>query len=153
MLILCLVLVIAALLIHVSIWSVCIVSVVKKYRRLVQGINDYIPPSAPDQPSDFNQTLDQIAILFADRFRITMTAADRGAAGAAARDLNRGLEEYAAEQSPVLSLVNQMPKSLKKNKLAMAGLDFMLQKALSGQPGSGSGSGGSNGSNQMKFGL
>jgi len=130
---------------------------VQKYNELAERLGDFMRPSTPDDPSDFNKVLDQIAVLFADRYRIALSAADRGAQGAAARDINRGLEEIAAEQSPALAVAQNLPRSLRKNPLAAAGLNMLIQNILSkpgSLPGQGSpGSPGNNGSQQAKFSL
>lgn len=129
--------------------------IVAKYRIWVEGFREFFGQDDPQNPSDFIKAVDQIAIVFADRQRITMSAVDRGQQGAAVRDINRGLEEVAAENNPAYAIASSLPKSLKKNQLAQAGLMYFIQGLMNKQNGgipggSGPGPGGS-GQSEFNF--
>lgn len=126
-----------------------------QYESLVDAFDEFFAVKNPDTGSHFNQTMDSIAVLFADRYRIAVSAADRGQIGAAARDVNRSLEEIAVENNPAYAVANSLPKGLKKNPVAMAGLQLLLQRLSAGAAGNPTATGmaiPSNGQvNQVKF--
>lgn len=123
-----------------------------KYNNWIKNLSNFFSQTTPDTPSHFNQVVDSIAVLFADRQRIAMTAADRGAQGAAVRDVNRGLEEIAAENSPAAAVMASLPRSLKKNNLAQAGLMMLIQNIMSkNNPGPGPGKNDGGGQSEFTF--
>lgn len=155
MLTVALILIIAGILTHIGVGIYSVIQVTRRYDQVAEGLRAFVTPESPEDPSDLHKTLDQVAAIFADRYRVAMTAADRGATGAAARDVNRGLEEIAVAGDPALAVAQALPKSLRKNPLALAGLNMVVQNILSKQ---GIGSGGSPGfnggsGNQIKFDL
>ena len=156
MLTVALILISAGVLIHLGVGVYSVAQTIKarrNYENMVEGFRAFITPDGPETISDFNKTIYEIASIFADRYRTALTAAERGAQGAAARDINRGLEEVAIAQNPALAVAGALPKSLQKNPLAAAGLNMIIQNIMSKQtmPGPGSGSNGSN--SQAKFDL
>lgn len=152
MLLLSLILVGVGILIHFAAWSVILVKFMRRYNAFVMGVNDFFYQETPDTPSDFNKVLDQTAILFADRYRIAMTAVDRGQQGAAVRDVNRGLEDLAVENNPALAVAQNLPRSLRKNNLAMAGLNILVNSIMQNK-GGGNGGGNMVSTRQVKFDL
>lgn len=125
-----------------------------RYDKFSEDLVAFITPPNSETPSDFNKILIEIASIFADRYRVAMTSAANGAQGAAVRDVNRGLEEIAVAADPSLAVAQVLPKSLKKNPLALAGLNMLMQNVMSKQ---GSQVPGENGSrsmgSQVKFNL
>lgn len=102
------------------------------YERLADQLNWYVSSPGPDTPSPFAKTVDNIAIIIADRIRVALMAAERGAQGAAVRDVNKGLEEYAVQNNPAAAVAATLSKSLKKNNLAAAGLQMLIQNLMAG---------------------
>lgn len=123
----------------------------KKFNGFISSLNVWLTPPEEGKPSPADQVIDQVAHIFAERIRISLTAAQRGAQGAAARDINRGLEDVAIENTPELAFMGRVPKSLKKNELARFGLGILLQK-IQNQGGLGGSSSGARGNHsQTKF--
>lgn len=154
MLLICLIVVSVGLALNVGLWGIAANYVIKERNNTIEKFNAYFNQPGPDQPSDFHLLIEKIADLVAERTRIGLMAAERGSKGAAVRDATSGLEQIAADNDPGLAVAQSLPKVLKKNPVAAAGLQFLIQKMLTGQPGGVPGSGGSpdNGS-QAKFRL
>jgi len=166
MLILCIVLGSIALAVHYGIGIHSIIQTRKelkafdeakeKYENLAQGFVEYVTPQDETNISPFNETLAQVADLFADRFRVAMTAATLGAQGAAARDLTRGLEELGQEEMPAGAIVPHLPKSLRKNPIALQMLNNIVMRLMQGQKmseGNGHLSDSGSASSQVRFKL
>lgn len=151
MLIISLVIISGLLIAQSLLTGLVVVRLVRKYNDVVQNFKAFFEQPGPDKPSDFQQVADQLSVIFADRVRIAFQAVDRGARGAAQRDINRGLEDVAVEEMPALAIAQALPKNLKKNPLAEAGLNLLLQRLMSGGIGGGDGSSGR--STQARFNL
>jgi len=121
-----------------------------------QAFEDYFKPSGEDQLSDFSRTVDSIAYVFADKMRVSTVAAVKGSLGGSQKAINAALEQEAIEEDPSLAMTQVLPKSLRKNPLAMMGFKAIMNKMVQGagniSPGSRSGSPG-NGHGQVKFNL
>lgn len=132
MLIACLILVSAGIVIHAATWVISVKAVTREYYATMDRWNSFFNQTSADEPSDFNKIINQITDISAEKVRIGVMAADRGQQGAAVRDAARGLEQIAAESDPALMIAQSLPKNLKKNPLAAAGLNMLIQKILSG---------------------
>lgn len=139
MIIACLILISGLLAAQIAGGLVVYKKVRNSYDSLADQVNNYFVSTDSKIPSPFSQSMDSIATLFADRNRVALSAAERGAQGAAARDLNRGLEEIATESNPALAIAAGMPKSLRKNPLAQAGLQMLINRILQGELSKGNG--------------
>ena len=152
----CLILLAVGLLAGISLWGYTFYIIYQKYNVHRYQFTEYFNQASPDHPSEFNKNINQIADIVAERTRLGLTMADRGSTGAAVRDVNRGLEEIAVQNDPSLAVAQALPKSLKKNQLAMAGLNMLVQniisKAGSQQAGPGINPGNGSASN-IKFDL
>lgn len=111
---------------------------------------EFFVPAKPEDKTPFIQVIDYATDQVADKIRISIMASTRGAAGAAVRDANRGLEELGASTDPALAVAKNLPKSLQKNPLALAGLNYLMQNTFKNQSRSGAGNGSSS---QVKFNL
>lgn len=127
-----LILIIIGLVVEIVLGVWAQVKVSRKYNGIVQEINDYL--NGDGQPSRFNQDLDNVTSMIAEKLRIAVTNTHKGAAGAAARDMSRGLQEIAIQEQPELGLLGAMPKAIQKNPLALAGLQILM-KNMAQRPG------------------
>lgn len=95
-------------------------------------IEDIFTPRSANEPSLFAQTVNEIAEGIAQKTGIHINAAIRGSLGGTMKGVNAALEEEAIAGDPALAVASALPKSLKKNPIAMIGLQMLMQKALSG---------------------
>lgn len=108
-------------------------------------------PQNDGESSAFGQAVDQITDSISQKIGVTTQAALRGSLGGSMKAVNAELEREAAAADPAAAALQALPKSLRKNPVAMMGLQSIMQKFLQGQ---GSGSGGfSNNGGQAKFNL
>ena len=130
MLTLAIILISVGILIHISTFAVSAYVVVKNYRQLAEQWDNFFAQNSADEPSNFSKIICQIADVCAERTRVAVMAAFQGSQGAAVRDATRGLEQVAAEGDPRLAVAAALPRGLKKNPLALAGLNMLVQNML-----------------------
>lgn len=121
-----------------------------RVKRVSQSINEtlesiFIPSNQGDM-SLFTQTVNEILDGSAQRIGVSVQAAIRGSIGGSMKGVNAQLEQVAADSDPTLALAAQLPRSVKKNPLAMMGLQLLMQRTA-GKNAS------SNGNTQAKFSL
>lgn len=125
------------------------------YNQITDLFAEIFQPVSPDHPSIFQESVEAITDGIAQKTGSSIQAAIRGSLGGSAKSLNHELEQEAIAADPSLALMEYLPKSLKKNPIAMLGLQRVVGNFLSG---SGGGSkkieAGKNGSGgQAKFNL
>lgn len=103
--------------------------------RLESDLRSFFEASPDGGASDFAKSVDAMADIFAGRIGVTIQGSIRGILGSQAREISRGLEQTAIEQAPELGIMGMLPKSLKKNPLALAGLQGLLSRILQGGQG------------------
>lgn len=118
----------------------------------VRVIEDFIVGENPGEPSDLVKACHFLAEDVGQRVGLTVNAGIRGSMGGMMQGLNRDLEQVAIDQDPNLALVQSLPKSLKKNKMAMEGLMYLIQQNKFAGSASHNSNGGS-GRSQVKFNL
>jgi len=121
------------------------------YKDTVKALEAFVTAPSQNEPSDFAKVCDNIAELFANRTGVVVQAALRGAMGGTMKGVNAALEKQAIEENPQLSLAEALPKSLKKNPLALMALQSIMSKVMAGSSGSSGSSG--NGHQHAKFQL
>jgi len=128
----------------------------ERYQETSGYIAQFFNPKGKDQPSPFGEVVDSVSEVFADKLGTRIQAGIRGQLGGNVKGLNRGLEEVAMQEDPSLAVLDSLPKSLKKNPVAMMGLQSIVSRIMAsqsngspGQSGNGTGSGGG----QAKFSL
>lgn len=103
-----------------------------KAKRIAQMLNtaieDIFIPSNPGDPSLFSQTINEILEGGAQRVGGHVQAAIKGSIGGTMKGLNSALEKEAIEGDPTLALAGALPKSLRKNPIAMIGLQMLAGK-------------------------
>lgn len=123
-----------------------------RIKRVSQTINETLEnifvARNQDNMSVFTQTINEILDGSAQRIGYQVQAAIRGSIGGSMKGVNAQLEKVAADNDPTLAVAANLPKSLKKNPLAMAGLQFLLNRAGGGNTG-----GNNNQTSQAKFSL
>jgi hypothetical protein len=124
-------------------------AILSRYRDFIA---DFFTPESSDRPSDFGRSIDAISDSFAQKIGVTVQAAIRGSSGGSSKALNRELEAEAIAENPSLAVVGMLPKSLRKNPLALAGLQALASKLFSSSGAGTSGPGTSN-NGQTKFNL
>lgn len=126
-------------------------AIICKSTALLQSI--FLPPM-DGESSAFGQAVDQITDSISQKIGVTTQAALRGSLGGTMKAVNAELEREAVSQDPAAAALQALPKSLKKNPVAMIGLQSIMSKFLQGNT---SGSGGifnsGNNGNQAKFNL
>jgi len=117
-----------------------------------KGFGEFFIEVDQDGVSQFGHFVNELAEASATRIGQNVRAGINGSIGGTMKGVVAELEQAGAESAPELALLSQLPKSIKKNNLAMAGLQWFLQNKIGGL-GAGSGSGG-NGkqSDQGRFG-
>lgn len=107
------------------------------------------------QTSGFSEVIAGVTDIAAQKIGVTTQMALKGSMGGATRALNKELEAEAIAENPGLAMAELLPKSLKKNPLALMGLNSIFQKYLAGGLGGGAGTGGGGASDngQAKFNL
>lgn len=134
-------------------WTVSVVRLSREARLLKDQVNFFFTVQTGEQGTAFNQAINDMGDVFATKYGQAMMAAMRGQMGGQARALTTELEDVARAENPQLALLDMLPKSLKKNPVAMTGLNVLLQRVMAGQQASGSVTtpGGNHG--QVKFNL
>jgi len=117
--------------------------------KLDNDVTEVFSSPSPDMPSIFSQVVNQVADIIGEKQALVTQASIRGALGGQQRALNRDLEEIAVQEDPGLALTQILPKSLKRNPLALMGLQSILSRR---SPGSSPGSNTNNGG-QVRFKL
>lgn len=115
-----------------------------------ENITAFFSPQSEGQLSIAGQMLDSVSQSMAERIGVTTQAAIRGSLGGTMKSVNAALEAEAVQADPSLALTQALPKSLKKNPIALLGLQALMNKVISGQASTGIPSP-SNG--QVKFNL
>lgn len=90
------------------------------------------------QGSFFTEAVGNISEDFSQRVGVTVQAAIRGSRGGQMKGVNSALEQVAVEENPELGLLEALPKSLRKNPIAMLGLQALTNRMRSqaqGTPG------------------
>lgn len=127
------------------------------FRSIEEGISGYFQlyGEGDNQTSGFTETVSGISDIIAQKVGMSTQMAIKGSMGGSMKALNKELEQEAMAENPNLAMAEFLPKSLRKNPLALMGLNSIMQKyagsILSG--GSGSGSGSDNHTGQAKFNL
>lgn len=123
-----------------------------KARRVVEEIattvEDLFTARSEDLPSPFVQAVQQITAGLSEQIGVKTQAAIRGSIGGTMKGVNAALEREAIEQNPELAVYEALPKSLKKNQVAMLGLQYILNRV-----GAGKNEDRGNHSSQAKFSL
>lgn len=126
--------------------------VYKKANRVVhqvsEGLTSVFAPRIEGEPSLFVQIADQITENAASKIGIHTNAAIKGSIGGTMKGLNAALENEAIESDASLALAAALPKSLRKNPVAMMGLQQIMQRVMGQTAHNGSASTG-----QAKFKL
>lgn len=121
--------------------------------RVVEGfVSELFISQAEGEPPAIIKGIAAISEDMAQRIGISTQAAIRGSIGGTMKGINHALEEEAVAQDPGLALMNALPKSLKKNPLAVMGLQAILSKMQTRSPGIPNNAG-DNGSNPVRFNL
>lgn len=123
----------------------------KRFDEVIEQFSEFITPGSNGDASPFGQVVDSVTDMLADKIGVRIQAATRGSAGGSAKALNAGLQEVAMQEDPNLALMQSLPKSLRKNPMALMGLQAILSRAAAGNMRSPGGPG--NGQAQAKFSL
>lgn len=97
----------------------------------------------------YSEVVNNISDVLSQKIGITVQAAIRGSVGGTMKGVNAALEKEAIENNPELAIMDVLPKSLKKNPIALMGLQAIISR-IGSDPSSGSKT---NGSAQTKFSL
>lgn len=121
----------------------------KKANRAANEVKDTLfdifKPQPEGKASHFGQIVDQIAEIIASHTGSSVQASIRGAMGGTMRGINSALEQEAIEANPQLAIAEMLPKSLKRNPLAVAGLQQIVGNILQASTRGGYKSGSNNG--------
>lgn len=126
----------------------CYVRIKRVSQTITETLENIFVARNQDNMSVFTQTVNEILDGSAQRIGYQVQAAIRGSIGGSMKGVNAQLEKVAADSDPTLAVAANLPKSLKKNPLAMAGLQFLLNRAGGGNAG-----GNNNQTSQAKFSL
>lgn len=118
-------------------------------KNISETLESIFTPITPGEPSIFNQAVNEILEGGAQRVGVHVQAAIKGSIGGTMKGVNAALEKEAIDGNPTLALAGALPKSVKKNPLAMIGLQMLAQKIGNG----GGNASSNNGATQAKFTL
>lgn len=79
--------------------------------------------------------VDQTTEVTAQKIGVSVQAAIKGSIGGTMKGVNAQLENYAAENDQGAALMTALPKSLRKNPIALMGLQMLMQNMAKGVPG------------------
>lgn len=117
------------------------------------GITTFFTAETEGQGTAFNQVVNQICDVIATKQAVSTQAAIRGALGGSQKAINHELEQVAIAENPELGMLDALPKSLRKNPIAMMGLQALMNKQFSGAGGSPAGHSPSRQNGRAKFNL
>jgi len=108
-------------------------------------VANFFTAESDTQGSPFNQVVCELIDIAAEKQAAIVQASIRGSIGGNQRVINQTLAEVGAEANPSLAIANQvLPKSLGKNKLAMAGLEHIITNIMQNMGNAAPASGGNN---------
>lgn len=105
----------------------------RAFENASEAIQTLFETGRAGEPSYFNQTINEITDITAQKVGTSVQAAIRGSIGGTMKGVNAALEAEAIENDPTLAVVSALPKSLRKNQIAMVGLQMLMQKAFAGR--------------------
>lgn len=109
----------------------------------------FVSPKSENENSPLGDVIESAAEVVSQKIGVTVQAAIRGSIGGSMKGINAELEREAIAENPNLAVMDALPKSLKKNPLAMMGLQAVLSRM--NLPGGGKSN--SNGNSQARFNL
>jgi hypothetical protein len=116
----------------------------------VEAVNFYLTSPSPDSPSPLLAFIAQVSEITAQKIGMSTQMAIKGSLGGTMKGINAQLEQEAIASDPSLALTQALPKSLRKNPIAMIGLQALVNKFMAS---SGAGHFSSNNHEQTKFNL
>lgn len=119
-------------------------------REGIEAGNYYFASPDPDTPSPFVAFVGYVAEITAQKIGVSTQAAIKGSLGGSLKGINAELEAEGIASDPSLALVSALPKSLKKNPIAMIGLQALINRFMAS---SGAGHNSNNPQAQAKFNL
>lgn len=125
------------------------------YRQAQRQVSSFfeVHGEGDNQYSDCSQVIAGLGDVFAQKIGVTVQMAIKGSIGGSTKALNKELEQVAIAENPNLAMAEYLPKSLKKNPLALMGLNSIMARLAAGGLGS-AGPGPSNGkADQAQFNL
>jgi len=100
-----------------------------------RAVAQFFSAESETSGSDFSQVVNWIVEQLATKIGTSVNMSIKGAFGGSTKQLNKELEQVAIEQNPQLALLDILPKSTKKNNLAMLGLQMLMSRSGSGTGG------------------
>lgn len=123
----------------------------RRTSKLVTGtLSDIFLPQAEGRSSVAGEAVQEIGEQLAQRIGLTVQQAIKGSIGGSMKGINAALEQEGAAANPDAAILAALPKSLKKNPVALMGLQAIMSKLSGGS--SPQASGGQN-NGQAKFNL
>jgi len=119
-------------------------------REVVEAVSYYVTSPDSDTPSPLVSFIGYSAEIVAQKIGVSTQQAIKGSLGGSLKGVNAQLEQEAIASDPSLALVSALPKSLKKNPIAMIGLQALINKFMAS---SGAGHNSNNPQAQAKFNL
>ena len=123
---------------------------ISRYASISAAVLEYFTATDPQGVTGFGELVDTIAQNFASKIGTVVQASIRGSISGSTRALVPVLEQEAVEGNPELGIMSVLPKSLKKNPIAMAGLQMLISRMINKQNG---GQEAISGGGQAKFNL
>jgi len=117
------------LLVGVNFWVAG--SHVKTNRRIdniSEGFTEFFTSQDKDGYTNFAKTVSWTSEAIGQSVGRYFVAAERGASGGTMKGVNKELERVAVQENPELAVLDVLPKSLKRNPLAMLGLQAIMSK-------------------------
>lgn len=84
--------------------------------------------------SPFSEVVNSVAVVMSEHIGKTVQASIRGSIGGSMKGLNAGLEQIAVEDNSTAAAMSALPKSLKKNPVAMMGLKVLMDRLNNNSP-------------------
>lgn len=112
----------------------------------VQVFEDFFTPEGEGLPSPLGKLIGETGGFVASQVTDGVSKTLHGAIGGSMKGVTAELEQQAVADNPALAIMAGMPKSIKKNPLAMLAMQTLINKNLPLKGGSGGDAIGGNGS-------
>lgn len=107
-----------------------------KSDRVTESIAAIFEASGDNGSSEAGRVIDEITSNFSQKIATAVYNTMRGSMGGTMKAVNAELEQTAIAENPALGVMEILPKSLKKNPVAMLGVQSLLQRLIGQNTGS-----------------
>lgn len=103
---------------------------IRAVRQTQRVLSELFIPKNEGEASAVGQAASQYIEFISEQIGVKTQAAIRGSIGGSMKGINAALEQEATSDNPNLAIMQALPKSLKKNPVAMIGLQKIMEKVM-----------------------